>query len=252
VKLLLDISFLGTSYCGYQVQPNVPTVQGCLNDAAKQLFGFDCDVVGCSRTDSGVHAKQFFVALSKKGKNSIETEIPTERVAQALSVYLPKEISVNSVTLVQNEFHPRYDVRYKEYMYCIWNNDTRDPFLYDRVWHYPRKIDDTAFENMRLAAEALVGTHDFSSYMASNSSVDNTVRTVYHTRLERDGDMIRFYIHGDGFLYNMVRIIVGTLIGVAENKISYTDIPAITASHDRSRAGMTAPPQGLYLNQVIY
>lgn len=252
MKLLLDISFLGTAYHGYQVQPDVPTVQEKLNFAAKSLFGFECDIVGCSRTDSGVHAKHFFATVAKKGEGCIDTDIKPEKVSVALSAYLPTDISVNSVTFVSDSFHPRYDVKMKEYMYCIWNSKSRNPFMTDRAWHYPREINDTAFEKMRLAAKALIGTHDFSSYMAANTKVSDTVRTVYDFRIERENELIRFYISGDGFLYNMVRIIVGTLIGVAEGKISYNDIEKITEARSRALAGITAPPHGLYLNRIIY
>lgn len=252
MKILIDISFLGTAYHGYQVQPDAPTVQGHLNAAATDLFGFECDITGCSRTDSGVHANQFFATISQKGKSCIETSIPMQKIASALSVRLPNDISVNRVTAVDDSFHPRYDVRSKEYMYCIWNSRSRNPFLCDRAWHYIREIDEKAFENMSLAAKHFVGTHDFSSYKAANSSTEGNVRTVFDTRLERDGSMIRFYISGDGFLYNMVRIITGTLICVAENKILHTDIPEITESKNRANAGLTAPAHGLYLNKVIY
>ncbi len=251
-KIFLDISFLGSAYCGYQVQPNAPTVQQKLNEAARNLFGVDCDIVGCSRTDSGVHANQFCLTISEKGKNELDTTIPVEKIAAAMAFYLPCDISVNFAKEVDSSFHPRYDVKKKEYLYLIWNGRERNPFMYDRSWHYPKYIDEEALKNMQLAAEHLVGTKDFSSYMAANSNVKNTVRTVYDTALERNGDMISFRISGDGFLYNMVRIIVGTLIGVAEGKISPDDIDVITLSHDRHLAGITAPPQGLYLNKVIY
>lgn len=252
MKILLDISFLGTAYRGYQVQPNAPTIQGQLNIAVKDLFGYDCDITGCSRTDSGVHANQFFATVTQKGKNDIANDIPLERVAAALSVRLPNDISVNTATAVDNDFHPRYDVKSKEYMYCILNTKSRNPFWHDRAWHYPHPIDDRALKNMRLAAMKLVGTHDFSAFKASNSSVDNSVRTIFDTSVERDGDIIRFYISGDGFLYNMVRIIAGTLVYVAEGKIECTNIEKIIESRDRAMAGITAPPQGLYLNRVIY
>ena len=251
-KIFLDISFLGTSYCGYQVQTGVPTVQQKLNEAARALFGVDCDIVGCSRTDSGVHANQFCVTVSEKGKSKLDTGIPTEKIASAMSFYLPNDIAVNSAKIVDDDFHPRYDVKGKEYLYCIWNARERNPFMHDRSWHYPKRIDDIAFENMCSAAKKLEGTKDFSSFMAANSSVKNTVRTIYSTTLERDGDMIYFRICGDGFLYNMVRIIVGTLVEVAEGKIWIDDIDRITSACDRKQAGITAPPQGLYLNKVIY
>lgn len=252
MKILINISFLGTAYHGYQVQPNAPTVQGELNRASKELFGFDCDITGCSRTDSGVHANQFFATITQKGKSKIETDIPIEKIASALSVRLPSDISVNSATAVDDSFHPRYDAKSKEYLYCILNTKTRNPFWHDRAWHYTSKIDDAAFDNMCLAAKVFEGTHDFSAFKASNSCVDSSVRTIFDTALERDGDIIRFYISGDGFLYNMVRIITGTLIEVAEGKIDYNDVEKIIASCDRTKAGVTAPPHGLYLNKVIY
>ncbi len=252
MKILLDISFLGTAYCGYQVQPNAPTVQGMLNAAAKELFGFECDVVGCSRTDSGVHANQFFVTISKKGESRIQTSIPTDKLPTAFSVYLPQDIAVNSAKMVADDFHARYDVRHKEYIYRIWNGSVRDPFTYDRSWHYPRHIDDDSIKKMRQAAKHFIGSHDFSSYMAANSNVKSTVRTIYDADVYKEGDMICFRVCGNGFLYNMVRILTGTLIYVAEGKILPDDIDDITRSKDRSRAGITVPPQGLYLNKVVY
>jgi len=251
-KLSIDISFVGTAYCGYQVQPSSPTVQQELNNAAKKLFGFDCDIVGCSRTDSGVHANHFCATVSQKGMESLPTSIPLEKIPSALCFYLPEDISVMSATWVRDDFHARYDVKYKEYLYCIWNAKQRDPFLHGRAWHYPKHIDDNALEQMRLAAKKLEGTHDFSSYMAANSSVATTVRTVYKTDVYREGNAIYFKVSADGFLYNMVRIFTGTLISVAEGKISVDDIDKITEVKDRSKAGITAPPQGLYLNKVVY
>lgn len=251
-KIFLDISFLGTQYHGYQVQPNAPTIQQKIGEAAKLLFGVDCDIVGCSRTDSGVHANQFCLTVSEKGKTNLNTSIHPERIVSALNFYLPEDITVNAAKVVPDKFHPRYDVVSKEYLYCIWNGEQRNPFASDRSWHYSRKIDDKTLDNMRQAAERLVGTYDFSAYMASNSNVKSTVRTIYSVTLTREGDMIYFRICGNGFLYNMVRIIVGTLIFVAEGKISYEDIPKITEAKDRKMAGITAPPQGLYLNKVIY
>ncbi len=252
MKLLIDISFLGTSYCGYQVQPNVPTVQGQLNIAAKDLFGFDCDIVGCSRTDSGVHANHFFATVTERSKKYIETSIPPSKLAMALSVRLPADISVNSVRVVDDDFHARYDVKYKEYEYLIWNSAMRNPFLHDRAWHYPKRIDDAHLKKMQHAATHFIGTHDFSSYMAADSSVSTTVRTIYSADVYREGDLIHFKVSADGFLYNMVRILTGTLIAAGEDKISPDEIPEITLSKDRGRAGVTAPPHGLYLNKVVY
>lgn len=251
-KILLEIAYLGTAYCGYQVQPSKPTVQAALNAATSSLFGFECDIVGCSRTDSGVHANQFFATVTKKGSCTLQTDVPIEKIPAALCFYLPDDISVRSATWVDEGFHPRYDVKSKEYLYRICNAQQRDPFEIGRAWHYPRYIDNAALSQMRLAADNLVGTHDFSAYMSANSSVTDTVRTIYSLNIEREAEDVCISVSGDGFLYNMVRIIVGTLIAVAEGKITPEEVTDITRSGERSRAGVTAPPQGLYLNKVTY
>lgn len=252
MKVLLRIAFLGKAYCGYQVQPNGVTVQQRLNEAAKALFGFDCDIVGCSRTDSGVHANEFCVAVTKKGESFLETTVPIEKIPQAMSFWLPSDISVLSASAVDDGFHPRYDVKYKEYVYQIWNSPSRNPFLADRSWHCPKRIDDDGFFAMREAAKSLVGKHDFSSFMAADSKIKDTVRTVFDAEVSRDGDLIVFRVCADGFLYNMVRIFVGTLLDVAYKKIQPEEISTIIESHDRKMAGSTAPPEGLFLNRVVY
>lgn len=252
MKILLCISYLGSEYCGYQVQKNAVTVQQRLNEAALGLFGFDCDIVGCSRTDRGVHADMFCACVSKRGESGIECNIPKEALPYAFNRLLPGDICVKSASYVEESFHPRYDVKYKEYVYKILNTPLPDPFMNGRVWHYPRTIDDASLEKMKAAASHFVGEHDFSSYMASGSSVSTTVRNVISADVEREGNIITFRVSADGFLYNMVRIMVGTLVGVAEGKISPDDIEEITSAHDRSRAGITAPPQGLYLHKVVY
>ena len=252
MKVLLRIAFLGKAYCGYQVQPNGITVQQKLNEAAKALFGFDCDIVGCSRTDSGVHANDFCVAVTKKGESFLDTSVPIEKIPQAMSFWLPSDISVFSADWVEDSFHPRYDVKYKEYVYQIWNRPSRNPFLADRSWHCPKKIDDEGFEAMQKAAERLKGKHDFCAFMAADSKVKDTVRTVFDAEVARDGDLVVFRVRADGFLYNMVRIFVGTLLDVAYKKISYEDIDKIIESRNRKNAGSTAPAEGLFLNRVVY
>lgn len=252
MKVLLHLSFLGTRYCGYQVQPNGVTVQQRLNEATKALFGCDCDVVGCSRTDSGVHARHFCVTVSEKGKNRLETTIPMERIPLAIAQFLPEDIAVMRAEAVEESFHPRYDVRYKEYVYRIWNRPERNPFEEDRSWHYPKPISDESLARMQRAATTFVGTHDFASYMAADSKILDSVRTVYEAEVTRRGDVIEFRVSANGFLYHMVRILTGTLIAVAEGKLEPTDIPAVTDARDRRRAGITVPPRGLFLNRVVY
>ena len=252
MKILLRVSFLGTAYCGYQVQPNGMSVQQKLNEAARDLFGYDCDIVGCSRTDSGVHANEFYVAVSKKGMGYLETSIPTDKIPQAMSVRLPSDISVLFATEVDDDFHPRYDVVYKEYVYQIWNGRARNPFLTDRSWHCPKPIDDEALFRMQAAAKKFVGKKDFASFMAADSKIKDSVRTVMDANVMRQGDLITFRVSADGFLYNMVRIFTGTLVDVAYGRISVDDIEKIIAACDRKKAGSTAPPEGLFLNRVVY
>ena len=252
MKLLLRISYLGTQFCGYQVQREKRTVQGELCAAAKSLFGFDCDVTGCSRTDSGVHANMFCCTVTKKGEPDMNTEIAISKIPRAMSAHLPPDVAVYGAEWVSDDFHPRYDVVSKEYVYKILNREARDPFCEGRVWHVPRRINDAAFENMSIAASKLLGTHDFASYMASDSKIKDTVRTIFDIGVSKNGDIIEFHVSADGFLYNMVRIIMGTLVDVAFGKFTPDDIEKITEAKDRKMAGTTAPAQGLYLNKVVY
>lgn len=254
MKLLLTISYCGTAYCGYQVQPNGVTVQQRLNEAAHSLFGYPCDVVGCSRTDSGVHARRFRATLSCAGGEDLPTAIAVERIPRALNAYLPSDIAVSSAMWVPNEFHARYDVVSKEYEYLIYNGRERDPFLRDRAWHIPTPIDDAALDAMRAAAALFVGKQDFSAFRAASADKkeQDTVRTVHFATVERNGDMISFRVCADGFLYHMVRIMVGTLAAVAAGRIAPGQISDILASRDRRNAGNTAPACGLYLDTVHY
>ena len=252
MKLFLRLSYLGTAYNGYQVQGDQPTVQRELTRACAELFGVRCDVVGCSRTDSGVHANMFCVTIAQRGTDELHTSIPESRIAVALNAHLPEDISVYDAMFVSSEFHPRYDVKYKEYIYRIYNSPCRSPFEQGRAWFYPKKIDDQALEEMKKAAQAFCGTHDFSSFMAQGATVAHAVRTIMHANVEKRGDIIEFRVAADGFLYNMVRIMTGTLIAVAEGKLTADDIPTVIAAKDRSAAGMTAPAMGLYLNYVEY
>lgn len=252
MKILLHISFLGTNYCGYQIQKNCITVQQVLCEAAEKVFGVKCDITGCSRTDSGVHANMFCATVSERGKSGLSTTIPTDRIPIAFGTVLPQDVSVISAAEVDDSFHPRYDVEYKEYVYKIYTRPQQNPFYADRSWHYPRGLDDAAIVRMNEGAARLVGRHDFASYMASGSDIEDTVRRIFEAEVTRNGDFVEFRVSADGFLYNMVRILTGTLIAIAEGKISPEDIDGITAARDRKRAGVTAPAKGLYLNRVVY
>ena len=252
MKLLIKLSYLGKDFFGYQAQKDKRTVQTELNRAASELFGFDCDITGCSRTDSGVHANCFCATVNRHGDSGLETDIDVKKIPRAMSAHLPEDIAVFDAEWVNDDFHARYDVKYKEYVYRINNSSVRDPFSEGRAWHYPRVLDSNAIENMNAAAQNFVGTYDFSAFMAQGSSVATTVRTVVSASVVKEGEEIIFRVAADGFLYNMVRIMTGTLISVGEGKVSPDDIKEIIGSKDRSRAGMTAPAHGLYLNKVIY
>ena len=252
MKLLLKISYVGTAYCGYQVQPNGVSIQQRLNQAAEAVFGHPCDIVGCSRTDSGVHANEFCATVAKKGTDSLQTQIPSERIPLALTAYLPQDICVFDATWVSEHFHPRYDVAEKEYIYRIYNRAVRSPMEEGRAYHVPKPITEADLSRMREAAKHLIGTHDFSAYMAQGSKITDTVRTVVAADVSREDDVIVFSVRANGFLYNMVRILAGTLLAVAEEKIAPEEIDGITASRNRAMAGSTLPAHGLYLNRVVY
>ena len=253
MKILLKISYVGTAYCGYQVQPNGISIQQRLNEAAKSVFGFDCDIVGCSRTDSGVHANEFCATVTKKGSKDLPTAIPAEKIPLAMCAYLPQDIAVFFAKWVQNDFHARYDVREKEYLYRFYNRAARSPFEENRAAHIPKPLSDEDIERMNRAAQYLCGRHDFAAYMAQGSSVKDTVRTVTRASVTRDGgDVVIFRVAADGFLYNMVRILAGTLLLVGQGKLAPEDVIRITQSKCRAEAGSTMPACGLYLNRVVY
>lgn len=247
MKYFAKIKYLGTAFHGFQVQPELRTVQGELNAALNTAFGLPCKVTGCSRTDAGVHANEFCLTVECDGGT-----IPADKLPIAVSRFLPEDLSMFYAKECDDSFHPRYDVKEKEYLYRIMNTRIYDPFYYGRVWFLPRYIDDAALEKMNAAAKHFLGKHDFSTFMAEGSDVEDTVRNITSLLVTRNGDIIDVRISADGFLYNMVRIIVGTLAEVAFGRILPDDIPDIIASCDRSRAGMTAPAEGLYLNRVVY
>ena len=240
------IAYLGVNYSGWQVQNNAVTVQQCLQDGVEALFGVRYNVTGCSRTDSGVHANSFCCSVSL---GTDFCSIPAYKLPIALNRYLPEDISVLSAQYVSDDFHPRYDVKYKEYEYIIWNSPIRNVFLSNRAYCYPKRLDERL---MNAAAKHFVGRYDFSAFMSAGSSVTDTVREIKYFEVRRYSDTVYFNVAADGFLYNMVRILVGTLVEISDGKISPDDIQHIIESKDRKNAGFTAPPQGLYLNKIFY
>lgn len=247
MKYFAKIKYLGTNFHGFQVQPNERTVQGELSAALHLAFGKPCKVTGCSRTDAGVHANEFCLTVECDGGT-----IPPEKLPVAVSRYLPEDLSLYYAKECSEDFHPRYDVVEKEYLYRIINTAVYDPFEYGRAWFVNRKIDCDGIDKMNEAARYFLGRQDFSAFMSEGSDTEDTVRNITYLGVEKDGDLIEIRVRADGFLYNMVRIIVGTLIEVAYGRIPADKIPKIIAQADRKNAGMTAPPDGLYLNKVVY
>lgn len=242
-NLLLTLSFDGSAYHGWQVQENAVTVQQALQDALEHICGVRDNIVGCSRTDSGVHANMYCCNLRT------EHTIPCDRLVTALNAVLPRDIAVSNCEQVPFDFHARYDCASKEYIYKIWNSPNKNPFLYNYSLHYKYPLDAEMLDGQ---AKQYMGEYDFASFCAAGSSVTSTVRNVTNASVTRDGDMVVFTVEANGFLYNMVRIMVGTLIDISSGRIEKNSIADIIAAKDRGKAGFTAPPHGLYLNKVNY
>lgn len=243
-NLLFKASFVGSAFHGWQQQENAVSVQGELKKAWQRLTGENPNIIGCSRTDAGVHAGEYFFSVKT------ESPIPVESFPVALmSSKLPGEISVISCRQVNEDFNARFDCLKKEYIYIFENTGVPSPFNYRRALNYKYPMD---VELMNNAAQHFVGEHDFSAFCASGAEVLSKVRTIYSASVERDGDYVIFRVCGNGFLYNMVRIMAGTLLYVNNGKLRSEDIPGIIKGKDRTAAGITAPPDGLYLNKVWF
>ncbi len=241
---LLTISYDGSRYHGWQVQENALTVQEVFQKALFRVTGLREDIKACSRTDTGVHAREFCVSVKT------ESLIPPERLRAALNHYLPEDIAVRACKEVPADFHARYSCKGKEYTYEIWNHPVRDPFLNGRALHYWYPMDEALLDR---AAKYYLGRHDFSSFCTLDSRErGDLTRTVTEAKVERRGDLVVFTVAADGFLYNMVRIMTGTLLRVQQGKYRSEDIPGILEAKNRKAAGPTAPACGLYLNRVFY
>ncbi len=247
MKYFAKIKYLGTDFHGFQVQPNKRTVQGTLCEALATALGVTPRVTGCSRTDAGVHANEFCITVEAEGAT-----VPAEKLPVAVARYLPCDLSLFFAKECGADFHPRYDVKEKEYLYRIINQKIYDPFEYGRAWFLPRPIGSNELKKMQDAAIYFLGEHDFSAFMSEGSDVKDTVRSISLLTVEKNGDMLEVRVRANGFLYNMVRIIVGTLVDVAYGRYLPEDMEKIILSGQRKNAGMTAPPEGLYLDKVFY
>ena len=243
MNYLITLMYDGRAYHGWQCQKNALSVQEKVESACFSLFGIKTTVFGCSRTDAGVHANCF------KANFHANKKMEFRKIISALNFYLPDDIVVYDCCTVDESFNARFQCVSKEYIYKIYNGEFRNPFYNGRALQYRLPLDASM---LNTQAAAYIGTHDFSALRAIGSTVKTTVRTVHYAGVERHGDEIIFRVAADGFLYNMVRIMAGTLIYISEGKIERDSIPAIINSKDRLRAGKTLPPEGLYLNKVVY
>lgn len=242
-RIKLTVAYDGTNYCGWQLQKNGITVEQRLNEAITELTGEQIQVIGASRTDSGVHA------MGNVAVFDTDTRIPPEKLSYALNARLPEDIRIQSSEEVPRNFHPRKANCVKTYEYRIWNHRFENPVkrLYDYFVFLPLDV-----EKMREGAACLTGEHDFRSFASSGSQAEETIRRIYGLEVLKKGCEITLRIRGDGFLYNMVRIIAGTLIQVGIGAFPPSHVGEILAARDRQAAPQTAPARGLTLMEIAY
>jgi len=242
-RLALRMKYRGTHYHGWQRQERDITIQEMLEKALHITCEEDIPTVGCGRTDAGVHAWTYCVSFDSN------TKIPLDRLPLALNARLPEDIVVFGAVEAEPDFNAISSCVKKEYTYQIRNSRIRDPFLAPFSYFYPKPLD---LDRMTRGAEAFVGTHDFRAVRSVGTETRTTVRTVHYFKVEREGDLIRLRVCADGFLYNMARAMVGTLLYVAEGKIEPEEIPLLLENGDRRKTGPTVPPQGLALSRLWY
>ena len=242
IKLIIEYD--GRKFNGWQKQPNNPNIQGEIENAIFEITGEKVELIASGRTDRGVHA------LAQVANFKIESErLPIEKFAIALNSKLKNSIRIRSAEEVDERFHSRYSVHSKTYRYVINNSEYGTAIFREFEYNFPIKLD---VQKMNRAIQYFVGEHDFKGFKASGTSSKSSVRIIYDAKVYQDGDRVNIEITGNGFLYNMVRIISGTLLDVGIGKIKPEEIPEIIESKDRTRAGKTLPAHGLYLVKVEY
>lgn len=245
-NILIEIKYVGLNYCGFASQKNGISIYSVLVSCLEKIFNQYIKINGCSRTDALVHANQYYFNFF------VDSDLKNENIKKAMNFYLPNDISCISCKDVDNDFHARFSCLKKEYVYRIYNSDYRNPFFDKFSLHYTYSIE---FDLINKACKKFVGEYDFKSFCSSGSSVVNTVRKIYYFDFEKDlksENSYIFKISGNGFLYNMVRILIGTVLKLNEGKIKLNDIEEIIMSCDRTKSGPTVPAYALYLNKVEY
>ena len=242
-NIALKLTYNGTAYHGWQVQKNASSVCETLQKAISRVCGEPVRLTGCGRTDAGVHAERYVANFRT------ESRIPIDRMPYAINTHTPEDIAVREAVEVGEDFNAIGSCVKKEYTYRIYNSRFKNPFYVNRAYFYPKRLDE---DFLNRAAHMFVGTHDFRAVRSVGTETRTTVRTVYWCDVTRNGDLLELRVCADGFLYNMVRAITGTVLYAAEGKFAPEDIPAILESGDRTLAGPTVPPGGLYLTRIWY
>ncbi len=244
-NILLEVEYDGTNFSGYQIQPNLRTVEGELIKAIEKAVSHKVNLISAGRTDKGVHS------LGQIVNFKTESNIPASNYKSLMKFLLPGDISIKNSKEVNIEFHSRFDAKFRKYKYIVYNRTLINALYRNYSYHFPYYLD---VELMNKAAKKFIGTHNFTSFKTTSHNLErvNPIRTIKSFEVYRDGDFVYFEVVGNAFLHNMVRIMVGTLLYIGTGKLSYNSLDEIIKSKDRGQAGITAGPQGLYLEKVFY
>lgn len=242
-NIKLTMSFDGTNFSGYQIQANAHTIEAELTQAIRKITKESIKIIGCGRTDSGVHAYEYIVNFKSN------TNIPMQKLPIAINSNTNEAICVEKAEICDDDFHARFSVLEKTYVYRILNSKINNPFERFYAYKYGQPLD---IEAMKKACEKFVGTHDFTSHKSLGTDTKTSIRTMFDCHLEKKGNILEIHMTADGFLYNMARTIAGTILNCGNCKISYTDIDDILQSKDRTRAGATLPAHGLFMKYTKY
>lgn len=242
-RILLVIEYDGTNYSGWQKQPNVKTIQGEIENAIFRAIGVEVEIFGSGRTDAGVHG------MHQTAHFDLKEPVPTSKIAEILNNVLPPDIVIISAEEVDKDFHARFSIKKKVYLYKIYNSEIKNAFLANRMAWVKKELD---VDLLNKAASILIGEHDFRGFCSANTCTTSFVRTIFDIQIEKQEEFVYVEVYGNGFLYNMVRIIVGTMVDYALGKIKIEDIKKALREGDRTKSGQTMPACGLYLKNTIY
>ena len=242
-NIKLTIAYDGTEYCGWQIQKNGKTLQETIEKAIKKTFSENRRVQGASRTDAGVHAR------GQVAHFKIKKDVAAEKISAALNQNLPNDIVILKSEEVSEEFHSQYDAKTKTYLYYLHNSKIRDIFKDKYCWRVPYKLNINC---MKKEAKVLLGEHDFKAFQATRKIEKNSIRTIISIKITKNKDIVVFEISGNGFLYNMVRNIVGTLVDFGRGYFAPSEMKKILSGKDRKKSGPTAPAKGLFLEKIVY